>query len=192
MKRRSSVSLILFVLLLLVACSSTVEEQQSEDQAELEPAATTPPAIQPTRTPTEEVAAPTRLATATPTEMATAEPSQTPTATSVQATLDPMEFNTPPTEDFGPVNPVWLEDENTISGRTFPAYLSGLSFRDDSVWLVDQNGVANMVMGQPAAGQLSPDGTGFLFPGSEYGSDIFYYNMSSGEVKQLTNTPDVE
>ena len=98
-----------------------------------------------------------------------------PTATSVQATLDPMEFNTPPAEDFRPVSPVWLEDENTFSGRTFPAYLSGLSFRDDSVWLVDQNGVANMAMGQPAAGQLSPDGTGFLFPGSEYGSNIFYY-----------------
>jgi hypothetical protein len=73
-----------------------------------------------------------------------------PIATSVQATLDAMEFSTPPPEDFGPVSPVWLEDENTISGRTFPEYLSGLSFRDDSVWLVDQNGVAKMVMGQPA------------------------------------------
>jgi len=191
MKRRLSVYLFLSVLLLLAACSSPVEEQLSEDPAEIEPTASASPAIQPTWTPTEEVAAPTRLATATPTEMATGEPSQTPTATSMQATLDPMEFNTPPTEDFGPVSPVWLEDENTISGRTFPAYLSGLSFRDDSVWLVDQNGVANMVMGQPAAGQLSPDGTGFLFLGSEYGSDIFYYNLSSGEVNQLTKTPDV-
>jgi Tol biopolymer transport system component len=179
------------VLLLLAACRSSIEEQLSEDPVELGPAATTPPAIQPTWTPTEEEASPTRLATATPTEMATGEPSQTPTATSVQATLDPMEFNTPPTEDFGPVSPVWLEDENTTSGRTFPAHLSGLSFRDDSGWLVDQNGVAKMIR-QPAAGPLSPDGTGFLFQGSEYGSDIFYYNMSSGEVKQLTNTPDVQ
>ena len=79
MKRRSSVSLFLFVLLLLVACSSPVEEQQSEDQAELEPAATTAPAIQPTRTPTEEVAAPTRLATATPTETLTETPTRAPT-----------------------------------------------------------------------------------------------------------------
>jgi Tol biopolymer transport system component len=192
MRRRLPVYLFLSMLLMLVACGSPVEEQEPEDLVELDIAATASPTIQPTLPPTEEAAAPTRLATATPTEMATGKPRQTPAATSVQATLDPVDFNTPQTEVFGPVSPVWLEDDNTISGRTFPAYLSGLSFRDDSVWLVDQNGVANMVMGQPAAGQLSPDGTGFLFPGSDYGSDIFYYNMSSGEVKQLTNTPDVD
>jgi len=90
------------------------------------------------------------LATATPTEI------------NALATLEPMDFNTPQAEDIGPVSPVWLEGENTTSGRTFPAYLSGLSFRDDSVWLVDQNGVGKMVMGQPAAGQLSPDGTSLI------------------------------
>ncbi len=65
MKRRLSVYVVLSMLLLLVACSSPVEEQLSEDPADLEPTATTPPAIQPTRTPTEEVNAPTRLATPT-------------------------------------------------------------------------------------------------------------------------------
>ena len=99
MKRRLFVYLFLSLLLLLAACSSPVEEQLSEDPVELEPAATTPPAIQPTWTPTEEVATPTRPATATPTEtptetptkMATAEPTQAPTAT---ATIVPD----PPTQ----------------------------------------------------------------------------------------------
>ena len=95
MKRRLSVYVFLSVLLLLAACSSPVVEQLSEDPAELEPAATTSRAIQPTWPPTEEVTTPTRLATATPTEtptkMATAEPTQTPTAT---ATIVPD----PPTQ----------------------------------------------------------------------------------------------
>jgi Tol biopolymer transport system component len=173
-----SVTLFLSVWLMLVACGSPVEEQPAEEPAEREPAATSTTAVQPTWTPMNEPAA--------------GEPDQTPTAASVQATPEPTEINTSPAEDFGPVSPVWLEDENTISGLTFPAYFSGLSFRDDSVWLVDQNGVAKMVMGQPADGQISPDGTGFLFAGSAYSGDIFYYNMSSGEVTQLTHTPDVQ
>ncbi|MGB3716682.1 MAG: hypothetical protein WA996_19860 [Candidatus Promineifilaceae bacterium] len=89
MKRRLSVYLFLSLLLLLVACGSPAGEQLSEDPAELEPAVTTPPTIQPTWTQTEEVATPTRLAMATPTEtptetptrIATAEPTQPPTAT---------------------------------------------------------------------------------------------------------------
>ena len=36
-----------------------------------------------------------------------------PTATSVRATLYPMDFNTPPTEDFGPVSPVWCSVSET-------------------------------------------------------------------------------
>jgi Tol biopolymer transport system component len=113
-----------------------------------------------------------------------------PITSSVEATLDAMGLNTPTPNDFGPVSPVWLEDENTISGQTFPAHFSGLSYRDDSVWLIDQNGTAKLVMGQPTNGQLSPDGTGFLFSGNTEISDIYYFNMSSGEVTQLTDTPD--
>ncbi len=91
MKRRLSVHVLLLLLILLPACSSPTEEQVAEDPADREPAATTTAAIQPTSTPTEEVAAPTalatptRLATATPTEtpteMATATPTESPTAT---------------------------------------------------------------------------------------------------------------
>jgi hypothetical protein len=87
MKRRLSVYVVLSMQLMLVACSSPVEEQLSEDPADLEPTATTPPAIQPTRTPTEEVNAPTRLATptrlvtATLTKTATGTPTETPTPT---------------------------------------------------------------------------------------------------------------
>jgi Tol biopolymer transport system component len=114
-----------------------------------------------------------------------------PIATSVQATLDAMGTETPLPEPPGSVSPVWLEDENTISGQTFPAYLSGLSFRDDSVWLIDQDGLAHMVMGQPADGELSLDGTGFLFTGSTEISDIYYYSMAGDLVNQLTDTPDI-
>jgi hypothetical protein len=102
MKRRFSVYVFLSMLLLLAACSSPVDEQLSEDPAELEPAETSTPVIQPTWTPTEEVAAPTKLATttrpatATPTEtpgeMATTEPTQMPTAT---ATITPPPLAVP-------------------------------------------------------------------------------------------------
>jgi hypothetical protein len=91
MRIQLPVYLFLSVVLLLAACGPQVEEQLSEDPAELEPAATSTPVIQPTWTPTEEVTAPTRLATITrlatatptetPTKMATAEPTKTPTAT---------------------------------------------------------------------------------------------------------------
>ena len=95
MKRRLSVYVFLSVLLLLAACSSPVVEQQSEDPVELEPAATTSPAIQPTWPPTEEVTTPTRLATATPTktltQIATADPTQTPTATATIVPDPPMQ-----------------------------------------------------------------------------------------------------
>jgi len=184
MKRRYSVCASLVMLLLLAACTSPVEEQVREDPAEPEQTVTSTPALLPTWMPTEELVS--------PTEMATVMPSQTTIAINEQPTPDSMELNTPQSEDVGPISPLWLEDVNTISGRALPAYLSGLTFRDDGVWLVDQNGVAKMVLGQPSSGQLSPDGTGFLFSGSEQGSDIFYHNMSSGEVKQLTNTPTVQ
>jgi hypothetical protein len=95
MQRWFSIYVFLSLLLLLAACSSPDVEQLSEDQAEFEPAATTPPTIQPTLPPTEEVTTPTRPATATPTEtptqIATADPTQTPAATATIVPDPPMQ-----------------------------------------------------------------------------------------------------
>jgi hypothetical protein len=104
MKRRLSVCVFLSLLLLLAACGSPVDEQEPEDLVDLDPAATASPAIQTTLPPTEEAAAPTRLATAMPTEtatptatampteMETAEPNQTPTATATIVAPPPTQI----------------------------------------------------------------------------------------------------
>lgn len=108
----------------------------------------------------------------------------------VQATLTASAQESQTPAGLPLVNPAWLSDPEIPTGPALPAFLSGLSYRDDSVWLVDQAGVPHLVMGQPAQGELSPDGTGYLFSSSmDAGEDIYYFNMVSQTVSQWTDTP---
>jgi hypothetical protein len=113
-------------------------------------------------------------------------------AASVAATLTAAAPEIPTATPMEEGGPVWLTNPDNPSGPTVPAFLSGLSYRGDSVWLVDQEGVSQMVMGQPADGVLSPDGTGYLFESSQdNGGDIYYYNIAADSVSQWTYTPDI-
>jgi Tol biopolymer transport system component len=110
----------------------------------------------------------------------------------VEATQEAMDVEETQPVVPGQGNPVWLTYEDIPTGLILPEYLAGLVFRNDSIWLVDQKGLSHLAFGQPFNGELSPDGTGFLYSSSmNNGEDIFYFNFASGSVMQLTDTPKV-
>jgi Tol biopolymer transport system component len=112
-------------------------------------------------------------------------------ADSVSATLTAIAPESPTATPEPEGGPVWLTNPDNPTGQILPAFFSGLSYRGDSVWLVDQEGVSHLVMGQPTDGALSPDGTGYLFESSQDdGGDIYYYNIAADTVSQWTDTPD--
>ena len=112
-------------------------------------------------------------------------------ATGVAATLTvPAEQTPAPPEN---TRPAWLDDPERITGPNLPPELYGLAYRADAVWLVDQDGDSKMVLGQPANGAISPDGTGYLMSGQPpTGEDIYYYNIAADSITQLTDTPDLQ
>lgn len=115
-----------------------------------------------------------------------------PVGASVQLTLSSSGIITPTPTETSIALPAWLADPEIPSGETLPVLFAGLSYRDDSVWLVDQSGVSRLVMGQPANGSLSPDGTGYLFSSSQNeGEDIFYLNIAAKSIAQWTDTPQI-
>ena len=98
-----------------------------------------------------------------------------------------------PDPDLNDGGPIWLENEEIPTGLTFPEYLAGLVYVSDGVWVVDKNGLSHLAFGQPfSGGAFSPDGTDYLYSSTmNEGEDILLFNLASGEVNQLTDTPTV-
>ena len=113
-------------------------------------------------------------------------------AASVSATLTALAPELPAATPTSESIPFWLNSDSGPTGEVLPAFLAGLSYRGDSVWLVDRQGVSHLVMGQPTDGVLSPDGTGYLYESSQdEGGDIYYYNIAADSVSQWTDTPEI-
>lgn len=112
------------------------------------------------------------------------------TLTAIAAEAGPEVTPTIPLPEDVP--PAWLEDptRSELDGQTLPEIFYGLSYVDDAVWLVDKQGVSNLLIGQPANGVISPDGTGYLISSqAPNGEDILYYNIAADQISQWTDTP---
>lgn len=80
--------------------------------------------------------------------------------------------------------------ETLTKGKSFSPDFAGLLFRDEAgLWVVDKTGVS-ILLTEDGFATLSPSGNQILYYSDmDSGDDIFLKDLSSGETRQLTNTP---
>jgi len=88
----------------------------------------------------------------------------------------------------------WLNTDREL-GTTLPAFLAGLEYRDTTnnyFYLVNKNGESVFVTLEGYSSRISPDGSKLLdVLDSAFAEDIQLIDLNSGEIRQLTSTPDI-